>query len=93
LFVSDVIHKAFVEVDEKGSKAAAATAVIMCTGEKPCPSPADPRPVFRADRPFLFLIRERQSGTILFMGRFANPALKNSHPIKTIPQPQNQNGC
>ena len=93
LFVSDVIHKAFVEVDEKGSKAAAATAVIMCTGERPCPSPLPPQIEFRADRPFLFLIRERQSGTILFMGRFANPALKNSHPIKTIPQPQNQNGC
>jgi len=88
LFVSDVIHKAFVEVDEKGSKAAAATAVIMCTGERPCPSPLPPQIEFRADRPFLFLIRERQSGTILFMGRFANPALKNSHPVKTIPKPQ-----
>ncbi|MFB8797699.1 MAG: serpin family protein [Microcoleus sp.] len=96
LFVSDVIHKAFVEVEEKGSKAAAATAAIMCTGERPCASPLPPSPpIFLADRPFLFLIREQQSGTILFMGRFVNPALKNSHPIKTIPQPQNQNqnGC
>ncbi|HCV29116.1 MAG TPA: hypothetical protein DGO89_02035 [Microcoleaceae bacterium UBA9251] len=88
LFVSDVIHKAFVEVDEKGSKAAAATAVIECTGEMGCPSPLPRQIEFRADRPFLFLIRERQSGTILFMGRFANPALKNSHPVKTIPKPQ-----
>jgi len=88
LFVSDVIHKAFVEVDEKGSKAAAATAVIMCTGERPCPSPLPPQIEFRADRPFLFLIRERQSGTILFMGRFANPALKNSNPVNIRPKPQ-----
>ena len=88
LFVSDVIHKAFVEVDEKGSKAAAATAVIECTGERPCPSPLPPQIEFRADRPFLFLIRERQSGTILFMGRFANPALKNSNPVNIRPKPQ-----
>jgi len=90
-FVSDVIHKAFVEVDEKGSKAAAVTAVTMCTGEGPCASPAPaPQPVFRADRPFLFLIRERESGTIVFMGRFANPSsLKNSNPVKITPEPQN----
>lgn len=86
LFVSNVIHKAFVEVDEKGSKAAAATAAIMCTTE-PCASPLPPSPpIFRADHPFLFLIRERQSGTIIFMGRFADPSSKNSS--RTSPPPQ-----
>jgi serine protease inhibitor len=78
LFVSDVIHKAFVEVYEEGTKAAAATAVTMCT-TGPCPSPLPPSPpIFRADHPFLFLIRERESGTIVFMGRFADPSSKNS---------------
>ena len=82
LYISKVIHKAFVEVDESGTKAAAATAVIMngCKGGD-CPkaaAPAPPRPkVFRADRPFLFLIKDKQSGSILFMGRFVNPLATN----------------
>jgi len=69
LFISDVIHKAFVAVDEKGTEAAAATAVIMeLTGA----------PMFEnvliIDRPFLFVIRDTASGQILFMGRVVNPA-------------------
>lgn len=75
LYISEVVHKAFVEVEESGTKAAAATAVIMCQG--PCPamvSPAPPpRKLFRADRPFLFLIKDQKSGSILFMGRFVDP--------------------
>ena len=67
LYASDVIHKAFIEVNEKGSEAAAATAVMiaMCCiqGE-----------VFNADHPFLFFIRDNRSKGILFMGRLANPA-------------------
>jgi serpin B len=70
LYISAVVHKAFVEVDEKGTEAAAATAVVMCEATS-----AGPRiPVFRADRPFLFLIRDKVSGAILFMGRVTNPA-------------------
>ncbi len=68
LFVNDVLHKAFVEVDEKGTEAAAATGVVVGITSVP-PPPA----VFRADRPFLFLIRERQTGAILFMGRLTRP--------------------
>lgn len=65
LVVAAVIHQAFVEVNEEGTEAAAATAVI---GNAPAPPP--PRPVeFRADRPFLFIIRDAAHGTILFMGR------------------------
>ena len=70
LFISAVLHKAFVAVDEKGTEAAAATAVIMAGGA--APAPAEPK-VFTADHPFIFLIRHRQTRAILFMGRVANP--------------------
>ena len=68
LFISKVIHKAFVDVNEEGTEAAAATAVIMIRGAAPAPPP-----VFRADHPFIYLIRDRKSGSILFMGRVVNP--------------------
>jgi serpin B len=67
LFISAVIHKAFVDVNEEGTEAAAATAVVMKREVA-----AEP-PVFRADHPFLFLIRDNQSGGILFLGRVVNP--------------------
>ena len=68
LFISDVVHKAFVEVNEEGTEAAAATGIILRTTSMPAP------PVtFRADHPFIFLIRENESGKILFMGRIVNP--------------------
>jgi serpin B len=70
LFISAVLHKAFVAVDEKGTEAAAATAVVMATTMMP----QQPEVVFRADRPFLFLIRHRPTGTVLFLGRLATPA-------------------
>ncbi len=64
LFISRVIHQAFVDMNEKGTEAAAATAVIMRKGLPP---------EFRADHPFLFLIRDNRSGSILFFGRAMNP--------------------
>ncbi|MFP3936821.1 MAG: serpin family protein [Phycisphaerae bacterium] len=72
LFISAVIHKAFVAVDEEGTEAAAATAVVMERTALPT-DPPEPK-VFRADRPFLFLIRHRSSGAVLFMGRVTKPA-------------------
>jgi serpin B len=70
LAVSAVIHKAFVDVNEQGTEAAAATAVAMrATAMREPPQPA----IFRADHPFLFLIRENATGSILFMGRIVNP--------------------
>lgn len=72
LFISDVIHRAFVAVDEKGTEAAAATAVIMEKTSVAMP-PKDPV-LFQADHPFLFLIRHPGSGAILFLGRLQNPA-------------------
>lgn len=69
LYISAVIHKAFVDVNEKGTEAAAATGVIIKATAAP-----PPPPVFRADHPFLFLIRDNRTGTILFVGRVVNPA-------------------
>jgi len=70
LFISAVVHKAYVDVNEEGTEAAAATGVVMrVTSVKP-----ERIPVFRADHPFLFLIRDNKSGSILFIGRTMNPA-------------------
>ncbi len=66
LFINKVIHKAFVDVDEEGTEAAAATAVVEKMG-------ISKTLTFRADHPFVFLIRENQKGSILFIGRIVNP--------------------
>lgn len=68
LFISDVIHKAFVSVDEAGTEAAAATAVVM----KLTAVPETPLEV-TVDRPFIFLIRDIETGIILFVGRVVDP--------------------
>jgi serine protease inhibitor len=75
LYISKVLHKAFVEVNEEGAEAAAATAVIMLV---PTGAPANLpfNPSFRADRPFLFLIRDMESGAVLFLGRVTEPPAK-----------------
>ncbi|MFH1279596.1 MAG: serpin family protein [Candidatus Eisenbacteria bacterium] len=69
LFVSNVFHSSFVDVNEKGTEAAAATGVVVALElvERSAP------PVFRADHPFLFFIRDKWTGAILFMGRVADP--------------------
>ena len=68
LFISDVFHKAFVSVDEEGTEAAAATAVVMSLTS----APENPLHL-EVDRPFLFLIRDIQTNSILFMGRVVEP--------------------
>ncbi|MCX6724448.1 MAG: serpin family protein [Candidatus Staskawiczbacteria bacterium] len=70
LKIGDVIHQAFVQVDEEGTEAAAATAVVMTLNS------AMPGTVktFRADHPFLFVIQQNSTGNILFLGRLDNPA-------------------
>lgn len=70
LRIADVIHQTFVRVDEEGSEAAAATAIIY----DKAPSPVIERFDFRADHPFVFLIRDKQTGAILFLGRMSEPA-------------------
>ncbi len=71
LNIDEVIHQAFVEVNEEGTEAAAATAVIM----KMMAGPQPPRPpkTFKADHPFIFIIQDRATDNILFMGRVAEP--------------------
>jgi serine protease inhibitor len=73
LYVSKVLHKAFVEVNEKGTEAAAATAVLMARPTEAEPQSVPFTPTFRADRPFVFLIRDVRTGSILFVGRMMNP--------------------
>ena len=100
LFLSTVIHKAFVEVNEEGTQASAATSMIA-TDEI---SLNDAQiPVFQADHPFIFLIQENQTGSILFMGRVSEPTKaqktnaqkninssdkKNSHNGRLNPKPR-----
>lgn len=67
LYISQVIHQAFVKVDEKGTEAAAATAVIMRL------TAAMPRKDFKANHPFIFIIQEIETGNILFMGKINDP--------------------
>ena len=69
LFISDAIHKTFVSVDEKGTEAAAVTAIAMAASAPPS-GPVD----FTANRPFIFLIQDIETGAILFIGRVMNPA-------------------
>ena len=71
LYVTKVFHKAFVKVEEKGTEAAGASAVVMSRkGSAEAAMPIE----LRIDRPFLFFIRERSSGTVLFMGRVVDPS-------------------
>ena len=74
LYISDVLHKAFVEVNEKGTEAAAATAVIMAVPTSAGPPP-EFIPTFKADKPFIFLIREKSTDSILFLGRMMDPQM------------------
>jgi serpin B len=67
LFVSKVIHKAVVEINEEGSEAAAVTAIVVKKGAKPTNNPIIFE--FKADHPFLFFIRDNRNGMILFVGQ------------------------
>jgi serpin B len=69
LFIQDVVHQAFVSVDETGTEAAAATAVVMTLKSAPMEEPVE----LNIDRPFIFLIRDIQTDTILFLGRVLDP--------------------
>lgn len=69
LYISRVVHEAYVDVFEEGTEAAAATAVVI----KRLTAVPDPSAVFRADHPFLFLIRHEETGAVLFMGRLTDP--------------------
>jgi serpin B len=68
LFISAVVHKAYVDVNEQGTEAAGATGVVVGTLSLPAA-----KPEFRADHPFIFLIRDTRNGSVLFLGRMVNP--------------------
>jgi len=68
LYISGVIHQAYVKVDEEGTEAAAATAVIMEA------TAMMPTKVFRADHPFIFIIQQKDTGNILFLGKVVDPS-------------------
>ncbi len=73
LCISAVIHKAFVDVNEEGTEAAAATAVVMAQCSASFDEPQQKPRVFCADHPFVFLIRDSRTGSILFLGRVIDP--------------------
>lgn len=73
LVISNVVHQAFISVDEKGTEAAAATGIIM---GPTAAMPREPPEMFRADHPFIFLIQDERTGLILFMGKVVDPTLK-----------------
>ena len=73
LFIKAVIHQANIDVDEKGTEAAAATAVLGATGG---PGDTSKPVIIRADRPFLFVLTDVPTGAVLFIGRVADPSVK-----------------
>jgi len=79
LCISAVLHKALAEVNEEGTEAAAVTTVAETAMELDENSPPPP-PVFRADHPFIFLIRDTRSGSILFIGRLTDPS--QTEPVR-----------
>ena len=72
LYVKKVIHQANIDVDEKGTEAAAATAVVMATGGGPSPLKEI---TLRLDHPFLFFVRDLETGAVLFMGQVTDPSV------------------
>jgi serpin B len=71
LVISDIVHKAYIDVNEEGTEAAAATGGVFTSKSI---FPEQPVPVFRADHPFIFFIQDRDTGAVLFIGRLMNPA-------------------
>ena len=69
MYVSNVIQKAFIEVNEEGAEAAAATGAIMMTKSMPM----GPKPTFICDHPFLFMIKDNLTGLVLFSGKVIHP--------------------
>jgi serpin B len=87
LFVSDVLHKTFIDVNEEGTEAAAATSVIVGAVTSCLCAPPQPK-IFRADHPFLFALRDRESNSLLFMGRVVDPGKSADAALaETAPEP------
>lgn len=98
LTISNIIHQANIDVDEEGSEAAAATAVVMGIIVTSAQRPPPPPPfIFRADHPFMFLLRDNRSGAILFMGRLVDPRQEETDgpepDLSPIPEVSPVEGC
>ena len=74
LYISSAVHKAFIEIDEEGTEAAAATAIVMSIATSAAPAPKPLPKEFKANRPFLFYIIDNETQAILFMGRVMDPS-------------------
>lgn len=70
IYVEQVIHKTYIDVNERGTEAAASTVVGLRAGSAP---PVDAPFEMNVNRPFLFMIRDRQTGVVLFLGAIENP--------------------
>jgi serpin B len=78
LYLSTVIHKAFAEITEEGTEASASTVGdVVSMGVRPA-DPPEPPHKFRADHPFIFLIQENKTGSLLFIGKITNPTTGRS---------------
>jgi serpin B len=72
VYISDVLHQATVAIDEKGTEAAAATAILLAGTSSANPEPPQPK-IVTIDRPFLFVIRDNPTGAVLFVGQVVSP--------------------
>lgn len=91
LAISDVVHKAFIAVDEEGTEAAAATAVVMMVTNAAY-IPYEPPKIFNADHPFLFALRDDHTGSLLFLGRVVDPATLPVASAGAVPEPASLTG-
>jgi serpin B len=87
LMIDEVIHQAYVKVDEEGTEAAAATGVVM----KFTSAGPENKKIFNADHPFVFIIQERKTGNILFIGRVIDPTSKQSESSVQSERPSKTN--
>jgi serpin B len=82
LTITDVLHQTFIDFNESGTEAAGATGVVIGPTSVP-----PPPPIFRADHPFLFALRDRHTGALLFLGRMADPGAATAAVLAEIPEP------
>jgi serpin B len=85
LYIDNALHKAFIDVNESGTEAAAATAIIIGMTDCVCEPPA-PK-IFDADHPFLFALRDVRSGSLLFLGRVVDPSKLDADSTALTPEP------
>jgi len=85
LYIDNALHKAFIDVNENGTEAAAATAIVIGITNCVCEPP--PPKIFDADHPFLFALRDVHSGSLLFLGRVVDPSKLTAASTAVAPEP------